>query len=225
MRGLIGKKIGMTQIFNDGGQAIPVTVVEGGPCVVTQVKTDASDGYDAIQVGYGERKNKHSNKALNGHFQKAKTDVKRVLAEFVPVPDYEYKTGQEFGVSLFKEGEYVDVAGTTKGKGFSGVMKRHGFKGGPKTHGQREHPRSAGSIGQASDPSRVFKGMKMAGQYGNKRMTVRNLEVISVDSEKNQILLKGAVPGAKYEVKSNQSRWWKRLDCYSGRFRFWNQTQ
>jgi large subunit ribosomal protein L3 len=197
MRGLIGKKIGMTQIFNDGGQAIPVTVVEGGPCVVTQVKTDASDGYDAIQVGYGERKNKHSNKALNGHFEKAKTDVKRVLAEFVPVPDYEYKTGQEFGVSLFKEGEYVDVSGTTKGKGFSGVMKRHGFKGGPKTHGQREHPRSAGSIGQASDPSRVFKGMKMAGQYGNKRMTVRNLEVISVDSEKNQILLKGAVPGAK----------------------------
>ncbi|PCJ46330.1 MAG: 50S ribosomal protein L3 [Candidatus Neomarinimicrobiota bacterium] len=197
MRGLIGKKIGMTQIFNDGGQAIPVTVVEGGPCVVTQVKTHASDGYDAIQVGYGERKNKHSNKALNGHFEKAKTDVKRVLAEFVPVPDYEYKTGQEFGVSLFKEGEYVNVAGTTKGKGFSGVMKRHGFKGGPKTHGQREHPRSAGSIGQASDPSRVFKGMKMAGQYGNKRMTVRNLEVISVDSEKNQILLKGAVPGAK----------------------------
>ena len=197
MRGLIGKKIGMTQIFNDGGQAIPVTVVEGGPCVVTQVKTDVSDGYDAIQVGYGERKVKHSNKALNGHFEKAKTDVKRVLAEFVPVPDYEYKMGQEFGVSLFKEGEYVDVAGTTKGKGFSGVMKRHGFKGGPKTHGQREHPRSAGSIGQASDPSRVFKGMKMAGQYGNKRMTVRNLEVILVDSEKNQILLKGAVPGAK----------------------------
>ena len=197
MRGLIGKKIGMTQIFNDGGQAIPVTVVEGGPCVVTQVKTDASDGYDAIQVGYGERKNKHSNKALNGHFEKAKTDVKRVLAEFIPVPDYEYKTGQEFGVALFKKGEYVDVAGTTKGKGFSGVMKRHGFKGGPKTHGQREHPRSAGSIGQASDPSRVFKGMKMAGQYGNKRMTVRNLEVILVDSEKNQILLKGAVPGAK----------------------------
>ena len=197
MRGLIGKKIGMTQIFNDGGQSIPVTVVEGGPCVVTQVKTHASDGYDAIQVGYGERKVKHPNKALNGHFEKAKTDVKRVLAEFVPVPDYEYKMGQEFGVSLFKEGEYVDVAGTTKGKGFSGVMKRHGFKGGPKTHGQREHPRSAGSIGQASDPSRVFKGMKMAGQYGNKRMTVRNLEVVSVDSEKNQILLKGAVPGAK----------------------------
>ncbi|MBC8345126.1 MAG: 50S ribosomal protein L3 [Candidatus Marinimicrobia bacterium] len=197
MRGLIGKKIGMTQVFSDSGQAIPVTVVEAGPCVVTQIKTQASDGYDAIQVGYGERKLKHSNKALNGHFEKAKTDAKRVLAEFVPVPDYEYKPGQKFGVSLFKEGEYVDVAGTTKGKGFSGVMKRHGFKGGPKTHGQREHPRSAGSIGQASDPSRVFKGMKMAGQYGNKRMTVRNLEVVSIDSEKNHILLKGAVPGAK----------------------------
>ena len=198
MRGLIGKKIGMTQVFKGGGgQAVPVTVVEAGPCVVTQVKTQAKDGYDAVQVGFGERKAKHSNKALDGHFTKAGTDAKRFLAEFVPVPDYDYQTGQRFGVSLFKEGEYVDVAGTTKGHGFSGVMKRHGFGGGPKTHGQREHPRSAGSIGQASDPSRVFKGMKMAGQYGNKRMTVRNLEVVSIDKEKNQILLKGAIPGAK----------------------------
>jgi len=196
MRGLIGKKIGMTQVFTDGGKAVPVTVVEAGPCVVTQIKTKRSDGYDAIQVGFGERKAKHSNKALNGHFEKAGTEAKRILAEFVPVPDYDYKAGQYFGASLFKEGEYVDVAGTTKGHGFSGVMKRHGFAGGPKTHGQREHPRSAGSIGQASDPSRVFKGMKMAGQYGNKRMTVRNLEVVSVDMDKNQILLKGAVPGA-----------------------------
>ena len=196
MRGLIGKKIGMTQMFTDGGQAVPVTVVEAGPCVVTQIKTKTTDGYDAIQVGFGERKAKHSNKALNGHFEKAGTDAKRFLAEFVPVPDYDYKAGQRFGASLFKEGEYVDVAGTTKGHGFSGVMKRHGFAGGPKTHGQREHPRSAGSIGQASDPSRVFKGMKMAGQYGNKRMTVRNLEVVSVDMDKNLILLKGAVPGA-----------------------------
>ena len=197
MRGLIGKKIEMTQVFKDGGQAVPVTVVEAGPCVVTQVKTQTKDGYDAVQVGFGERKAKHSNKALDGHFTKAGTDAKRFLAEFVPVPDYDYQTGQRFGVSLFKEGEYVDVAGTTKGHGFSGVMKRHGFGGGPKTHGQREHPRSAGSIGQASDPSRVFKGMKMAGQYGNKRMTVRNLEVVSIDKEKNQILLKGAIPGAK----------------------------
>jgi large subunit ribosomal protein L3 len=197
MRGLIGKKIGMTQVFSDGGQSVPVTVVEAGPCVVTQVKTKATDGYDAVQVGYGERKGKHSNKALDGHFAKAGTDAKRFLAEFVPVPDYDYQAGQQFSVSLFKEGEYVDVAGTTKGKGFSGVMKRHGFGGGPKTHGQREHPRSAGSIGQASDPSRVFKGMKMAGQYGNKRITVRNLEVVSIDKEKNHLLLKGAIPGAK----------------------------
>ena len=176
MRGLIGKKIGMTQVFKDGGgQAVPVTVVEAGPCVVTQVKTQTKDGYDAVQVGFGERKAKHSNKALDGHFTKAGTDAKRFLAEFVPVPDYDYQTGQRFGVSLFKEGEYVDVAGTTKGHGFSGVMKRHGFGGGPKTHGQREHPRSAGSIGQASDPSRVFKGMRMAGQYGNKKKTISEL--------------------------------------------------
>ena len=197
MRGLIGKKIGMTQVFNNEGESVPVTVIEAGPCVVTQVKTQKNDGYEAIQVGYGIRKNKHSNKALNGHFKKADTDAKRFLAEFVPVPDYNYKTGQRFSVSLFKEGEYVDVSGSTKGRGFSGVMKRHGFGGGPKTHGQREHPRSAGSIGQASDPSRVFKGMKMAGQYGNKKMTVRNLEVVSINKDKNYILLKGAVPGAK----------------------------
>ena len=197
MRGLIGKKIGMTQIFNNEGQAIPVTVVEAGPCEVTQVKTQKIDGYDAIQVGFGSRKSKHSNKALDGHFKKANIEAKRFLAEFTPVPDYAYQAGQKFNVSLFKEGEYVDVSGTTKGRGFSGVMKRHGFGGGPKTHGQREHPRSAGSIGQASDPSRVFKGMKMAGQYGNKRMTVRNLEVVSIDKEKNYILLKGAVTKAK----------------------------
>ena len=197
MRGLIGKKIGMTQVFNSEGQSVPVTVIEAGPCVVTQVKTQKNDGYEAIQVGYGARKDKHSNKSLDGHFKKANTKAKRFLAEFIPVPDYDYKTGQKFSVSLFKKGEYVDVSGSTKGRGFSGVMKRHGFGGGPKTHGQREHPRSAGSIGQASDPSRVFKGMKMAGQYGNKRMTVRNLEVVSINKDKNYILLKGAVPGAK----------------------------
>ena len=155
MRGLIGKKIGMTQVFNSDGQSVPVTVIEAGPCVVTQVKTQKNDGYEAIQVGFGLRKSKHSNKPLDGHFKKADTEAKRFLAEFIPVPDYDYKAGQKFNVSLFKEGEYVDVSGSTKGRGFSGVMKRHGFGGGPKTHGQREHPRSAGSIGQASDPSRV----------------------------------------------------------------------
>ena len=197
MRGLIGKKIGMTQIFNESGTSIPVTVVEAGPCVVTQVKTKSSDGYDAIQVGYCDLKEKHLNKPQSGHFSKSKTNAKRFLAEFVPVTNFNYETGQEFGVTLFKIGEYVTIKGTTKGRGFSGVMKRHGFGGGPKTHGQREHPRSPGSIGQASDPSRVFKGMKMAGQYGNKNHSVRNLEVVSVDKVNNRLLIKGSVPGPK----------------------------
>jgi len=196
MRGLIGKKIGMTQVFNNTGSLIPVTIVEAGPCVVTQIKTLTNDGYDAVQVGYSDLKDKHSNKALSGHFNKAKAKAKRYLAEFKPVSNYDYKTGQEFGVSLFKEGEIVTVSGTSKGRGFSGVMKRHGFGGGPKTHGQREHPRSAGSIGQASDPSRVFKGMKMAGQYGNKKVSTRKLEIISIVKQRNQLLIKGAIPGS-----------------------------
>jgi large subunit ribosomal protein L3 len=196
MRGLIGKKIGMTQVFNNTGSLVPVTIVEAGPCVVTQIKTLSNDGYDAVQVGYSDLKDKHSNKALSGHFNKAKAKAKRYLAEFKPVSNYDYKTGQEFGVSLFKEGEIVTVSGTSKGRGFSGVMKRHGFGGGPKTHGQREHPRSAGSIGQASDPSRVFKGMKMAGQYGNKKVSTRKLEIISIVKQRNQLLIKGAIPGS-----------------------------
>jgi len=196
MRGLIGKKIGMTQVFSKTGSLIPVTIVEAGPCVVTQIKTLDSDGYDAVQIGFSDLRDKHSNKALSGHFSKANSKAKKYLAEFKPVSNYDYKTGQEFGVSLFKEGEMVSVSGTSKGKGFSGVMKRHGFGGGPKTHGQREHPRSAGSIGQASDPSRVFKGMKMAGQYGNKKISTRNLEIISVVKQNNQLLIKGAIPGA-----------------------------
>tara|TARA_B100000965_G_scaffold272670_1_gene230724 strand:- start:491 stop:1108 length:618 start_codon:yes stop_codon:yes gene_type:complete len=195
MRGLIGKKIGMTQVFSESGTSIPVTVIQAGPCVVTQIKTESKDGYSAIQVGYGDLKEKHSNKAQLGHFDSAKTQPKKYIAEFIPVSNYEYKPGQEFGVSLFKEGELVTVSGNSKGRGFSGVMKRHGFGGGPKTHGQREHPRSPGSIGQASDPSRVFKGMKMAGQYGNKKVSTRNLEIVSIDKDTNQLLIKGAIPG------------------------------
>ncbi|MEC7902291.1 MAG: 50S ribosomal protein L3, partial [Candidatus Neomarinimicrobiota bacterium] len=160
-----------------------------------QIKTESKDGYSAIQVGYGDLKEKHSNKAQLGHFKSAKTQPKKYIAEFIPVSNYEYKPGQEFGVSLFKEGELVTVSGNSKGRGFSGVMKRHGFGGGPKTHGQREHPRSPGSIGQASDPSRVFKGMKMAGQYGNKKVSTRNLEIVSIDKDTNQLLIKGAIPG------------------------------
>jgi large subunit ribosomal protein L3 len=197
MRGLIGKKIGMTQIFTDYGETIPVTVLEVGPCIVTQVKTLESDGYEAVQLGFGDKKEKHSNKPMKGHFEKAGTSAKKMMVEFEPITGVSYKPGQTFKADLFREGDLVTVSGISKGKGFAGVMKRHGFKGGPKTHGQREHPRSAGSIGQASYPSRVFKGMKMPGQMGNKKSTIQNLEVVQVDADNNQISVKGAVPGGK----------------------------
>ena len=197
MRGLIAKKLGMSQIFDENGSVIPVTILQAGPCCITQVKTLDNDGYDAVQIAYGDKKEKNTNKPLEGHFKKAGVTPKKFLVEFDIVPGFDYEMGQGFNASIFKQGDSVKVTGTSKGRGFSGVMKRHGFGGGPKTHGQREHPRSAGSIGQASDPSRVFKGMKMAGQYGNKRITVRNLEVVSIDKEKNHLLLKGAIPGAK----------------------------
>jgi len=196
MRGMIGKKIGMTQVYGSDGTLIPVTVIEAGPCVVTQVKTESKDGYEAVQIGFGKRKEKHTSKPLKGHFTKAGVDPRRFLAEFEKVTGFDYQAGQEFDASIFSVGDIVDVSGTSKGHGFTGVMKRHGFKGGPATHGQREYDRSPGSIGQASDPSRVFKGMRMAGQYGNKRKTVQNLEIIQVNKENNQLLLKGAVPGA-----------------------------
>ncbi len=200
MRGLLGKKIGMTQIFNSEGHSIPVTVFKAGPCFVTQVKTNEIDGYSSIQAGFEDAKEKHVNKPQSGIFKKANIVPKKYLAEFKPVHSLKYKKGQIFGVSIFKKGDLVDIRGITKGRGFSGVMKRHGFGGGPKTHGQREHPRSPGSIGQASDPSRVFKGIKMAGQYGNKYKTVRNLEIVSIDIEKNLLLLKGAAPGANNSI-------------------------
>lgn len=196
MRGLIGKKLGMTQIFNDEGVRIPVTILEAGPCVVTQVKTKNSDGYDAIQVGFGDRKEKHTTQPLKGHFEKNKISPKKVLAEFEGVPGFEYKPGLAFGVSLFKEGELVQVSGTSKGHGFTGVIKRHGFSRQPETHGQKNTLRHPGSIGQASDPSRVFKGMRMAGQYGNTNSTARNLQIVKVDKENNRLYVKGAVPGA-----------------------------
>lgn len=196
MRGLIGKKVGMTQVYTDEGVMVPVTVVEAGPCVVTQVKTVDNDGYEAIQVGYGDKKEKHVNKPLEGHFKKANTSPKKFLAEFDAIPGFDYKEGQEFDASLFKPGEVVDVTGTSKGRGFAGVIKRHNFHRQPQTHGTKNTLRHPGSIGQASDPSRVFKGMKMAGHYGNKKVTVTNLEIVKVDKDNNQILLKGAVPGA-----------------------------
>lgn len=197
MRGLIGKKVGMTQIYNEQGVLIPVTVVEAGPCTVIQVKTKVKDGYDAVQVGYGDRKQKHLTKPMEGHFTRAKVKPKRILAEFDMIQGFEYKLGQEFTVSLFKSGEYVDVSGTSKGRGFAGVIKRHNFSTQPKTHGTKNTYRHPGSIGQASDPSRVFKGMKMPGHYGNTKVTLPNVEIVQVNKEKNQILLKGAVPGAR----------------------------
>lgn len=197
MRGIIGKKVGMTQVYDEQGIMTPVTVVEAGPCVVTQVKTQAKDGYEAIQVGYGDKKKKHLTKPLEGHFTRAKVEPKRILAEFDMIPGFEYKLGQEFTVSLFKPGEYVDVSGKSKGRGFAGVIKRHNFSTQPKTHGTKNTYRRPGSIGQASDPSRVFKGMKMAGHYGNAKITLPNVEIMQVDKENNKILLKGSVPGAR----------------------------
>ena len=197
MRGLIGEKIGMSRVFDDNGNIIPVTVLQAGPCTVTQVKSIDKDGYDAVQVGYGKRREKHTSKPLQGHFFTAGVSPQKVLVEFNKVPGFEYKTGQAFHVGLFQEGDFVSVSGTSKGKGFTGVIKRHNFSRQKKTHGTGHTERAPGSIGQASDPSRVFPGMRMAGHHGNSKVTVENLQVIKVDKENNQLLVKGSVPGAK----------------------------
>ena len=196
MRGLLGKKIGMTRIFDGEGNVVPVTTLEVGPCVVTQVKTVKSDGYDAVQVGYGKKRKKIT-KGLLGHFKKAGVNPSRVLAEFDIVPGFDYVVGQEFHVGVFQEGDYVRVSGNSKGRGFTGVIKRHNFARQKKTHGTGHTERAPGSIGQASDPSRVFPGMKMAGRHGNQKITVENLKVMKVVKENNILLVKGAVPGAK----------------------------
>ena len=187
----------MTRIFDDSGNAVPVTVLQAGPCTVTQVKTVNNDGYEAVQVGYGERKEKHLTKPLKGHFDNSGVAPNKVLAEFDTVPGFDYKVGQSFHVGLFKEGEYVSVSGFSKGKGFTGVIKRHNFSRQKKTHGTGHTERAPGSIGQASDPSRVFPGMRMAGRHGNLKVTVENLEVMKVDKNNNQLLVRGSVPGAK----------------------------
>ena len=196
MRGLIGKKIRMTRVFNSTGRSIPVTVLEVGPCNVTQIKTVKKDGYDAVQLGFLELKKKHTTKPLEGHFKKNNVMPKKVLAEFKSVPDFDYKLGQIFNVSLFNEGDFVAVSGKSKGRGFSGTIKKYSFSTQRKTHGQGDTHRHVGSIGAASDPSRVFPGKKMPGRYGNKTVSVKDLEVISVNESKNQLLVKGSVPGA-----------------------------
>jgi len=197
MPGLIGKKIGMTSIFSPEGKNLPCTVLEVGPCVVTQVKSEDVDGYNAIQLGWGEAKDKNTSKALKGHVSKAGTAAKRKFVEFTDF-EGEFALGQVIGVDLFEEGDFVDVVGTSKGKGFQGVVKRHGFGGvGQATHGQHNRLRAPGSIGAGSDPSRVFKGMRMAGRMGGKRAKIQNLVVLKVDAEKNLLVVKGSVPGAK----------------------------
>ena len=196
MTGLIGKKIGMTSVYNDQGKNVPCTVLEVGPCVVTQVKTTDVDGYDAIQLAFDERKEKNTPNALQGHFKKATTTPKAKLQEFTGFEDK--KLGDLVTAELFQEGEWVDVFGVTKGKGFQGVVKRHGFRGvGDQTHGQHNRNRAPGSIGAASTPSKVIKGLKMAGRTGGVRRVAQNLKIVKVIADKNLVVVNGSVPGAK----------------------------
>jgi large subunit ribosomal protein L3 len=195
MKGIIGKKVGMTSIFSPDGKQTSCTIIEAGPCVVTQVKTKDNDGYSAVQIAFGDKKEKHTNAAEKNHFAKANTPAKKVVKEF---RDYslEKALGETISVDIFTEGETVDVVGTSKGKGFQGVVKRHGFSGvGEQSHGQHDRQRAPGSIGNSSDASRVFKGMRMAGRMGGDRVKVKGLKVVKIFAEKNYILVSGSVPG------------------------------
>lgn len=197
MKGIIGKKIGMTSIYDPQGKIIPCTVIEAGPCVVTQVKTIDNDGYEAIQMGFGAKKEKNTTKALKGHFAKANTAPKRKLIEFRNFA-INKNVGDIITTEIFAEGEKVNVVGTSKGRGFQGVIKRHGFGGiGMKHHGQHDRERAPGSLGGSSYPSRVFKGLRMAGRMGNKRVKVKNLKIVKIFNDQNLILVNGNVPGAK----------------------------
>jgi len=197
MSGLIGKKVGMTSIFDENGKNIPCTIIEAGPCVVTQVRTKEVDGYDALQLGFDDKAEKRATKAELGHFKKAGSSVKKKVIEFQGFED-NYKLGDTITVDFFAEGEFVDVSGISKGKGFQGVVRRHGFGGvGQTTHGQHNRLRAPGSVGASSYPSRVFKGMRMAGRMGAEKVTVQNLKVLKVVAEKNLLVVKGCIPGHK----------------------------
>ena len=200
MSGLIGKKIGMTSLYDEKGNNLACTIIEAGPCVVTQIKNEEKDGYNSVQLGFLDKKERNINKAEAGHFKNAKTAPKRNLFEFKNFEN-ELSIGDVLNVDHFTEGEFVDISGISKGKGFQGVVKRHGFAGvGQSTHGQHNRLRAPGSIGAASYPARVFKGMKMAGQMGNEKVTVQNLKVIKVVPEKNLLVIKGCVPGHKNSI-------------------------
>ncbi len=194
--GLLGKKLGMTQLFTDDGTLLPVTVILAGPCPVMQVKSKSTDGYDAVQLGFDDRRRKSATKPESGHARAAKTEPKRFIREVAPVGAEKIELGQVFTVNIFKDGERVDVIGTTKGKGFQGGMKRYGFHGHPASHGASKDHRAPGSIGSNTDPGHVRRGTRMAGHMGDARHTTTNLKVVKVDAEKNLMLLKGAVPGA-----------------------------
>lgn len=196
MKSILGKKLGMTQIFTEEGVVIPVTVVEAGPVVITQKKSVDIDGYNAIQIGYGEIKERRVNKPLKGHFDKSNIDYKKVLSEVRCDNTDEYEVGQEIKADLFEAGDKIDVTGVSKGKGFQGNIKRHNQSRGPMSHGSKYH-RGVGALSAASSPGRVFKGRKLPGQMGNVKVTVQNLEVVRVDADKNYLLVKGAVPGPK----------------------------
>ncbi len=201
MSGLIGKKIGMTSIFDKNGDVIPVTVVQAGPCVVTNIRTTKNDGYDALQLGFGEVKEKHLNKPLKGYFKKNGIDVKKILIEFKGYDVSGFKIGDLLDCSIFNEGDIIKVKAKNKGKGFQGVVKRHGFGGiGMTTHGQSDRVRAPGSIGGSSFPSRVFKGQRMAGRMGYANTTIRNLKLVKVEKEKNLIFVKGSIPGANNSI-------------------------
>jgi large subunit ribosomal protein L3 len=195
MEGIVGRKIGMSRIFNENGQAIPVTVIEAGPCLVVQIKTVAQDGYESVQLGFGQKRKSLFTQPLLGHFAKAKLEPKRILKEVRAAKIEGMTVGQEVKVDIFSVGEKVKVTGISKGLGFQGTMRRHNFRGGPKTHGQSDRMRAPGSVGSSSYPSRTFKGQRMSGRMGGDKITIRNLVVVGVDLEKNMLLLKGAVPG------------------------------
>ena len=192
LQGFLGKKIGMTQIFREDGRVVPVTVIEAGPCVVTQVKTMETDGYEAVQLGFGDVKRR--NKPQAGHLKNSRRS--RYLREGSTDDTTEFEVGQPIGVDIFEAGEKIDVIGKSKGRGFAGVMKRWNFGGGPRTHGQSDRARAPGSIGGGPTPGKVYKGLKMAGHMGNRRITVKGLEIIEIDSERNLLMIKGGIPGA-----------------------------